>query len=77
MSTLRRRLADIEEREVVRDYIESRRQFEGRSVDELQFFAVYGCFPDALEGELPRRQEYTVGGIRTIITAERICPSSD
>ena len=72
MSTLRRRLADIEERQAVRDYIESRRLIEGRSQDELQFFSVYGYFPDSLTGELPERQEFTVGGIRTVIIAERV-----
>ena len=47
MSTLRRRLADIEERSAVRNYAEMRREFEGRSQDELQFFALYGYFSTA------------------------------
>ena len=74
MSTLRRRLADIEEQKAFRDYTESLREFEGRSRDELQFFAVYGYFPDSLQGDLPKRQEFTICGIRTVITAERVYP---
>jgi len=72
MSTIRRRLTDIEERQAVLDYRKSQRLIQGRSLDELQFFTVYGYFPDSLDGELPPRQEFTVGGIRTIITAERV-----
>ena len=49
MSTLRRRLADIEERQAFRDWRDGLRQLEGRSADELQFFGVYGYFPDSLE----------------------------
>jgi hypothetical protein len=45
MSTFRRRVADIEERSAVRNYAEMRREFEGRSQDKLQFFALYGYFP--------------------------------
>jgi hypothetical protein len=71
MSTIRRRLTDIEERKAFRDWQEVQRQFEGRSQDELQFFAVYGYFPEGMEGQIPQRQEFAVAGIRTIITAER------
>ena len=74
MGTIRRRLTDIEERQAVLDYRKSQRLIEGRSQDELQFFVVHRYFPDSLEGELPQRQEFTVGDIRTIITAERVCP---
>ena len=72
MSTLRSRLADIEERKAFRDWMESQREFEGRSQDELQFFGVYGYFPDSLEGELPEREEFTIAGFRIVITAERV-----
>jgi hypothetical protein len=72
MSTLRRRLADIEEQQAFRKWQENQREFEGRSQDELQFFAVYGYFPDCLEGKLPEREELTVAGIRIVITAERL-----
>ena len=73
MSTLRRRLTDIEQRKALRDYMEERREFENRSTDELEFFALFGYFPEAMEGELPKRQEYTVAGVRIVITAERLC----
>jgi hypothetical protein len=76
MSTIRRRLTDIEERQAVLDYRKCQRLIEGRSQDELHFFSVYGYFPDSLAGKLPERQEFTVGGIRTVITAERVCPSN-
>ena len=72
MNTFRRRLTDIEERKAFRDYMEAERMFDGRSQGELQFFAVYGYFPEAAEGELPQRQEFTVGGIRIVITAESV-----
>jgi hypothetical protein len=78
MSTLRRRLTSIEEQRAFREWQDGLRQFEGRSPDELLFLSAHGYFPETLEGqELPRRQEFTVGGIRTIITAERVCPTSD
>ena len=72
MSTLRRRLADIEEQQAFRKWKENQQVFEGRSQDELQFFALYGYFPDSLEGELPQRQEFIIAGMRIVITAERL-----
>ena len=72
MSTIRRRLTEIEERMAFRDWQDSLRQFEGRSADELEFFALFGYFLEAMEGELPKRQEYTVAGVRIVITAERV-----
>jgi hypothetical protein len=72
MSTLRRRLANIEEQQAFRKWQEDQREFGGRSHDELQFFALYGYFPDSLEGELPQREEFTVAGMRIVITAERL-----
>ena len=75
MSTLRRRLADIQEQHAFRRWQEDQRVFEGRSQGDLQFFALYGYFPDSLEGELPQRQETTVAGMRIVITAERLACS--
>ena len=72
MRTFSRRLTDIEERRALRDCMESQREFESRSQDELEFFAVYGYFPECLEGGLPKREELTVAGIRIVITAERV-----
>ena len=72
MSTLRRRLADVEEQKAFREYTESQRLIQGRSQDELHFFAAHGYFPESLEGQIPERQEFTVCGIRTVITAERV-----
>ena len=74
MNTFRRRLTDIEERRAFRECVEAQQMFERRSQDELIFFAVYGCFPEALSGAVPQRQEFIVAGIRTVITAERVSP---
>ena len=70
MSTLRKRLADIEELQAFRDWQESQRQSDGRSDDELQFFVVHGYWPENSEGRLPRRWEFVVNGIRTIVACE-------
>ena len=72
MNTLRRRLTNIEERKAFRDCMEAERMFEGRSQGELIFFGVYGYFPETADGEVPKRQEFTVAGIRIVITAERV-----
>ena len=70
MTTIRKRLESVEERKAFRDYIESNRVFEGRSADELEFFAIHGYFPKAGGGKLPQRCEYLVAGIRTVVTTE-------
>ena len=76
MSTLQRRLSDLEERKSFREFLEGRRAFDGRSEPELDFFAVHGFFPEnAGEEPIPVR-EFTVRGIRTVITAERV-PSDE
>ena len=72
MNTFRKRLMKVEERKALRDYIEVQRELEGRSQGELQFYAIYGYFPEAAKGEIPLRQEFTVAGIRTVITAEKV-----
>ena len=72
MSNFRKRMGNVEEKKAVRDYTESQRLIEGRSQDELHFLAAHGYFPESLEGQIPERQEFTVGGIRTVITAERV-----
>ena len=72
MSTLCRRLADIEEQQAFRKWQEHQRAFDDRAQDELQFFALFGYFPEAMQGELPKRQEYTVAGVRIVITSERV-----
>ena len=64
MSTLRKRLDTLEERKAYREFLDGRRQFDGRTREELEFFALHGYFPETLGGELPLRQEFTVCGIR-------------
>jgi hypothetical protein len=70
MNNFRKRLVDVEEQQAILDWQKSRREFNGRSRDELMFFAVHGYFPESLEGQTPQQQEFTVGGIRTVITSE-------
>jgi hypothetical protein len=38
MSTMRKRLDELEERRAFREFMHAKRQFEGRSRDELRFF---------------------------------------
>jgi hypothetical protein len=70
MSTFRKRLTDIEERQAFRDWQESQRQFDGRSKDELQFFTLHGYWPENAGSGLPPNREYVVYGIRTTIVNE-------
>jgi hypothetical protein len=67
-NTLRKRLDSVEERIVLRQHRDLLRQFEGRSEDEQMFFIVYGYWPETAT-ELPLGIEFTVRGIKTIVTA--------
>ena len=69
MSTLRKRLESVEDRIVLLQHREFVRQTEGRSNDEMMFFIVHGYWPEAAT-ELPDRIEFTLRGIKTIITTE-------
>jgi hypothetical protein len=69
MSTLRKRLADIEERQAFCDWQEGGRQFDGRSEDELDFFALHGSWPENATS-LPPKREHVTKGIRTIVITE-------
>jgi len=72
MTKFHRRLFELEERKAFKDAMELHRKLQSRSYEELLFFAAHGFFPEnAGEGELPT-QEFTVGNIKTTITAERI-----
>ena len=72
MGKLHRRLFELEERKALKDAIQLRREFQSRPYEELLFFAAHGFFPEnAGQGPLPT-QEFTVGNIKTTITAERI-----
>jgi hypothetical protein len=48
------------------------RDCAGRAVEELDFFALFGYWPEAMKGELPNRKEFMVRGVRVVITAERV-----
>ena len=70
MSTLRKRLDSVEKRAEFQQYLQSLRQFQGRSHDEELFFIVHGFSPESVGDELPPRTEFTVRGIKTIVTTE-------
>ena len=70
MSTIRKRLEDIEEWQAFRDWQESQRQYDGRSEDEMQFFVLHGYWPENAGSELPPNREYVVYGVRTTIINE-------
>ena len=69
MSTLRKRLATVEERIELQQHRELQRQFKGRPDGEASFFIVHGYWPENAT-ELPRRIEFTARGIKTIVTTE-------
>lgn len=71
MSTLKKRVEQVEERTAFEDFKQTQREFEGRPREELEFFAVYGYWPDSLSEDLPERREFTVNRVRIVITAER------
>ena len=72
MRTLHKRLCDLEERKAFQDFVELSRQSKSRSDLELLFFVVHGFFPENAGKELPPAKDFTVGGIRTVVTTERV-----
>jgi hypothetical protein len=71
MPALHKRITDLEERRVVQDFLQLGRELKGRTYLELVFFSVHGFLPEHAAEQLPRKQDFTVGGIRTVITAEK------
>jgi hypothetical protein len=47
-------------------------EFAGHSTDELEFFAIYGYWPNGVGETLPKRRELIIHGLRVVITAERM-----
>ena len=70
MSTLIRQLRSVEERIVLQQHRELERQFNGRSLDEQSFFIVHGLWPESAGDRLPPGIEFTVRGIKTIVTTQ-------
>ena len=68
MSILRRRLKSVEERIALQQHRELQRQFKGRSEDDQSFFCIHGFWPENAGDILPHRLEFTVRGIKTIVT---------
>ena len=69
MSTLRKRLDNVEERIEPQQHRELLRQFEGRPEGEQMFFCTHGYWPENAT-ELPHRIEFTARGIKTVITTQ-------
>ena len=70
MSTLRKRLESVEERIALQQHRELQRQSQGRSEDEQSFFGIHGYWPENVGDTLPSRMEFTVRGIKTIVTTQ-------
>ena len=76
MST-KKRLDNLEQQAEDRLYRHWKYASRGRSVDEMQFLAVHGYSPECLGKDLPSPHEFTVKGIRTVVTVERVKESSE
>ncbi len=70
MSTLKKRLDSVEERTALQQHREFVRQSKGRPPEELSFFCIHGFWPENLGDELPPGAEFTVRGIKTIVTTQ-------
>jgi len=70
VNTLRKRLDIVEERILFQQHMDLARAFEGRSLEEQAFFCIHGYWPENVGDDLPHRIEFTVRGIRTIVTTE-------
>jgi len=65
-----KRLDSVEERAEFQLHRELARQFKGRSADEQSFFAVHGYRPENADDKLPPGMEFSVRGIKTIVTTQ-------
>ena len=70
MSNLRKRLDSVEAWAALQQHRELQRQFQGRSEDEQSFFCIHGFWPENVGDTLPSRMEFTVRGIKTIVTTQ-------
>jgi len=70
MSTLRKRLESVEDRIELQRYRDLDRQTKDRSDQEMRFFIVHGYWPENAGDELPLGAEFTVRGIKTIVTTQ-------
>jgi hypothetical protein len=71
MSTIKSRLAAIEEKNEIEVLRKQRAFFASKSEDELEFYATNRCFPDdpAIE---PRTTEFVINGWKTTVILERV-----
>jgi len=70
VSSLRKRLDSVEDRIALQQHRELDRQLKGRSKDEQEFFVIHGCWPENVGDKLPSGMEFTVRGIKTIVTTQ-------
>ena len=70
MSNLRKRLKGVEKWADFRLHLALVRQAEGRTPAEQSFFCIHGYWPESLGDELPPGTEFTVRGIKTIVTTQ-------
>ena len=69
MTKLGKRLDRREDRKVFEEFLKSRAEFDGRSEDELDFFALHGNWPENATS-LPPKRQCVMNGIRTIVISE-------
>jgi hypothetical protein len=69
MNTLRKRLDRVEEWAEFQQHRALVRQIKGRSEDEQSFFCIDGYWPGKA-AEIPPGMEFTVRGIKTIVTTQ-------
>jgi hypothetical protein len=69
MSTLIRRLESVEERIVLQQHRDLQREIRSRPHNEVSFFCIHGYWPENAT-DLPPRMEFTVRGIKTIVTTQ-------
>jgi hypothetical protein len=71
MSTLKKRLASVEDRIELLQHRNFLREFNSRSEDEQTFFCTHGYWPENAGDILPHRLEFTARGIKTIVITQR------
>jgi hypothetical protein len=70
MANMQKRLDTLEEWRILQNHRKLMRELAGRSEEETQFLLAHGYWPEAAGNELPLRQEFTAGGIKTVVTTE-------
>lgn len=69
MRTLKNRVDSLEERIKSEQRRHFEHQLKSRPEQEVLFFCIYGFWPESVGDELPPGMEFTVRGIKLIVTA--------